>query len=79
MPLVDRSIDEIQALEHRRVNAPTFKEAVILYCAKEQLVRALHNELAEVTRLTRGWSYVPAVREVSLRDDARKQPVAPAF
>jgi hypothetical protein len=85
MSVVDRTIDELVAMEARLGESSSFEEAYPLYVAKRRLEETLSAWESEINRLIRGWTWVapPQVQSqgaeqrvpAPVREDMRRSPV----
>jgi hypothetical protein len=59
MPVVDRTIDELVAMEAKLGESTSFEEAYPIYMAKRRLEETLSVWEADINRLVRGWTWAP--------------------
>lgn len=59
MSVVDRTIDELVAMEAKLGESTSFEEAFPIYEAKRRLEETLSSMEAEINRLTKGWTWAP--------------------
>lgn len=85
MSVVDRTIDELLAMEARLGESTSFAEAFPIYAAKRRLEETLAVWEADLKRLVRGWTWAPPGQVQSqggqqrvpspVREDLRRSPV----
>jgi hypothetical protein len=88
MPVVDRSIDDLEILESRLTTSSSVEEAWSFYRAKRRLEESLQSMEAEFNRTARGWTWMPPPQVESqggqqrvssvVREDLQRSPVTSA-